>query len=641
MIRMLSRVTLAMALLAVATTARAQTSSSGFAIDQFDPAPRGSDFFQGDSLDLRGDMRVAAGLTLELGYKPLIVYDLQGNEKADVVKMQLFAHAGASMVMFDRLRLNLSIPVAIAQSGDATTVNDVALQAASSAALGDPRVGADVRLFGVYGDPITVALGADVYIPLGSTAQYAGDGKVRLQPHVIASGQAMGLVEYSAEVGFTYRALDQAFAGSQVGSTLNFASALGYKPMPELIIGPELYGNTVVTDSSFFKQTTTPLEVIVGAHYQLGDYKLGAGFGPGLTRGVGTPEFRGLLSFDYAPQFKEPVKDRDGDGIPDDQDACPDQAGIKTDNPATNGCPDRDHDGIPDAADACPDQPGPKTNNLATNGCPPPPPDRDKDGIPDNKDACPDVAGVPSNDPKKNGCPRDIDGDGIPDTEDACPDIPGVKTNDPKTNGCPGDRDGDGIRDDQDACPDQPGIPELKGCPDVDTDKDGVPDRFDNCPKEPGPKENGGCPVKQKQLVVITREKLEIKDKVYFDTNKSTIQKKSNKLLDQIASVIKSHPAIAKVRIEGHTDNVGKADHNRQLSQDRANSVRAYLVKHGVEADRLEAAGFGPDRPIDSNKTAKGRANNRRVEFVIVQPEGSQPTGTPAPAPTTPAVPKK
>ncbi|MBS2030431.1 MAG: OmpA family protein [Deltaproteobacteria bacterium] len=637
MIGKLSRIALALAVSCVAAQARAQTTSQGFALDQFDPAPRGSDFFQADSLDFRGDMRLAVGLTAELGYKPLVVYDLSGNEKADVVKMQLFAHAGASLVMMDRLRFNLSIPVAIAQSGDATTVNDVALQAASSAALGDPRIGADVRLLGVYGDPVTLALGADVYIPIGSTAQWAGDGKVRLQPHAIVSGQAMGLVEYSAEVGFTYRALNQPIAGSQVGSTLNFGAALGYRPMPELIIGPEVYGNTVT--SNFFQKVTTPVEVIVGAHYQLGDYKLGAGFGPGLTRGVGTPEFRGLLSFDYAPQFKEPVKDRDADGVPDEQDACPDQAGIKTDNPATNGCPDRDKDGIPDVVDACPDQPGPKTANLATNGCPPPPPDRDKDGIPDEKDACPDVAGVPSNDPKKNGCPRDIDGDGIPDTEDACPDIPGIKTNDPKTNGCPGDRDGDGIRDDQDACPDQPGIPELKGCPDVDTDKDGVPDRFDNCPKEPGPKENGGCPVKQKQLVVITREKLEIKDKIYFDTDKSTIQKKSFKLLDQIASVIKSHPAITKVRIEGHTDNVGKAEHNRKLSQDRANSVRDYLVKHGVEANRLESQGFGPDRPIDTNKTAKGRANNRRVEFVIVQPEA--PAGTPAPPEATPAVPKQ
>jgi outer membrane protein OmpA-like peptidoglycan-associated protein len=225
---------------------------------------------------------------------------------------------------------------------------------------------------------------------------------------------------------------------------------------------------------------------------------------------------------------------------------------------------------------------------------------------------------VKTKDPKTNGCPPDRDHDGVYDSVDACPDVPGVKTDDPKTNGCPPpppDRDHDGIVDSEDACPDEPGIPELKGCPDKDTDGDGLVDRLDNCPTEKGPKENYGCPLKQKQLVVITKERLEIKDKVYFDTDKATIQKKSFGLLEQVAKVIVGHPEILHVIIEGHTDNVGKPAHNQDLSQNRAESVKSFLVSHGVQGDRLDAKGFGQDKPIDDNKTAAGRANNRRVEF--------------------------
>jgi len=393
----------------------------------------------------------------------------------------------------------------------------------------------------------------------------------------------------------------------------------------------------VLSGDAAFKKATTPLEVDIGAHLQLGDFKLGLGAGPGLTQGVGSPAFRGLFSFEWAPQYEAPVTDRDGDGIDDDQDACADLKGIHTNDPGTNGCPDGDGDGIVDSRDACPEKAGVKSDDPAKNGCPPPPPappDRDHDKILDADDACPDVAGVPSNAPGKNGCPRDIDNDGVPDTADACPDVPGVKTSDPRTNGCPGDRDKDGIVDNMDACPDKAGVPELRGCPDTDTDGDGVVDRLDNCPTVKGTKENGGCPPKQKQLVVITREKLEIKDAVFFATNRATIQRKSFKLLDQIADVIKGHPNIEKIRIEGHTDNRGGAEHNRKLSQARAESVKAYLVKQGVKPERLEAVGYGPDRPIDSNKTAKGRAKNRRVEFVIVPGAGQTQT-----APTTPSTP--
>jgi outer membrane protein OmpA-like peptidoglycan-associated protein len=117
--------------------------------------------------------------------------------------------------------------------------------------------------------------------------------------------------------------------------------------------------------------------------------------------------------------------------------------------------------------------------------------------------------------------------------------------------------------------------------------------------------------------VKVTEKKLELLEKVYFDTSKTTIKPASLPLLDEVAQVLNGNPQVKKVVVEGHTDNTGAADFNTKLSQGRAESVRDYLVKKGVAADRIEAKGFGPTRPIADNKTAKGREANRRVEFVI------------------------
>ena len=185
----------------------------------------------------------------------------------------------------------------------------------------------------------------------------------------------------------------------------------------------------------------------------------------------------------------------------------------------------------------------------------------------------------------------------------------------------PGDRDHDGILDNVDKCPDQPedrdGFEDADGCPDPDNDKDGILDAADKCPNEPGPADNNGCP-KKYEHIVVTQEKIELKQKIFFDTNKTTIQPRSFSLLDEIASVLKSRPTMT-VRIEGHTDVRGTHAHNMQLSAGRAESVRQHLVGLGVDPSRMDAKGFGPDQPIETNKTAAGREKNRRVEFFITQ----------------------
>ncbi len=182
------------------------------------------------------------------------------------------------------------------------------------------------------------------------------------------------------------------------------------------------------------------------------------------------------------------------------------------------------------------------------------------------------------------------------------------------------DPDRDGISNLKDFCPLDAGPAELDGCPDFDGDL--IPDREDRCPREPGPAENDGCPVAVDEPVVeIESERLSLKDSIQFDSGRDTIKRSSFKVLDQVAKLIAEHPELKRIRVEGHTDNIGPAAYNKDLSERRATSVVRYLIEKGIERGRLVAAGFGFERPVASNGTALGRAKNRRVEFRMIAAE--------------------
>jgi outer membrane protein OmpA-like peptidoglycan-associated protein len=251
------------------------------------------------------------------------------------------------------------------------------------------------------------------------------------------------------------------------------------------------------------------------------------------------------------------------------------------------------------------------------------PGDADGDGIPDNVDKCPHEPEDKDGFQDADGCPDlDNDADGIPDKTDKCPNEPEDKDGFQDADGCPDpDNDADGIPDTADKCPNEPedkdGFEDADGCPDPDNDKDGVLDAEDKCPNEPGPPDNAGCP-KKYEHIIVTQEKIELKQKIFFNTNKAIIQPRSFGLLSEIAEVLRSRPTMT-VRIEGHTDSRGKRAHNMSLSSARAESVRQHLVGLGVDATRMQSQGYGPDQPIETNKTAAGREKNRRVEFFITQ----------------------
>ena len=200
-------------------------------------------------------------------------------------------------------------------------------------------------------------------------------------------------------------------------------------------------------------------------------------------------------------------------------------------------------------------------------------------------------------------------------------------------DGCPDlDNDADGIVDTKDKCPlkpeDKDGFQDDDGCPDTDNDGDGIVDAKDKCPDQAENinqvEDEDGCP---EQAVIVTRKKIEISQKVFFETDKAVIRSVSFELLDQVAKTLKEFTNITRVEIQGHTDNRGNEDYNLDLSERRADAVRIYLIeKGGIEPDRLVTQGFGSRQPIEGSTEEESWDKSRRVEFVILSQAGVEET---------------
>jgi outer membrane protein OmpA-like peptidoglycan-associated protein len=366
----------------------------------------------------------------------------------------------------------------------------------------------------------------------------------------------------AANGGYTARPVSRV-RDVQLGGAVDYAAAVGIHPAAPFEAVLEVHGSAGGTLAQ------SPMEALVGAKFLAGRaVTIDLGGGAGLLGGIGAPDWRLYGGIQFAPSFDPSQADDDEDGLVDARDRCPNDAEDKDGYEDDDGCPDRDNDadGREDTIDQCVNDPEDDDGFLDNDGCPEP--DNDKDGVNDVADRCPDAAETVN---------------GVSD-EDGCPD-----------DKPPEDSDGDGINDDQDRCPrDAEDLNEFE-------DTDGCPDeRLKNA------------------RVVVTAGSIKIKDVIYFDTGKSSIQERSHSLLDEIATVILEHREIKRIRVEGHTDDVGNDLTNLKLSQARAEAVVRYLVSKGVAAERLDAAGFGEMRPIAPNTSDEGRSQNRRVEFIIV-----------------------
>ncbi|GGG39088.1 OmpA family protein [Hymenobacter glacieicola] len=293
-------------------------------------------------------------------------------------------------------------------------------------------------------------------------------------------------------------------------------------------------------------------------------------------------------------------------------------------NVALGKAKDTDNDGVSDRKDKCPGTPAGVA--VDANGCPL---DGDGDGVPDYQDKCPTEKGLAA----LEGCP-DRDGDGVRDGDDKCPDTPGKA----ELQGCP-DSDNDGVIDQNDKCPDTPGGVKVdaNGCP-VDSDGDGVPDYQDRCPQRPGPASNKGCP----EMKVEEKKRLQEATKyIQFEFNKATLKPISFPTLDGLVQILNDYPDYF-LGISAHADNVGNDDYNLRLSDERAASARAYMLRKGIAEDRIVSHGYGESKPIAPNTTEAGRALNRRVEFDVYLPGDPNPAETKyGPAPAIPPAPVK
>lgn len=445
----------------------------------------------------------------------------------------------------------------------------------------DPRVALKARLFrkGIAG----MALIAAVTLPFGDEAAFLGDRNFTFRPNLVfdITQKAFTMaVNVGAIVRQTTTVLDPIEQGRgdpkprillSVGHELTYSVGLAYRFWRYMGFGAELYGYEPLVKASG-AQTDRTIDVLGGLQfYPTRDVTFALGGGGGIILSAERRDvFRGFAGITWAPRGDErkgqgglePGRDSDGDGIPDGNDLCPNER--------------EDKDGFDDE-DGCPDL------------------DNDQDGIPDDKDKCPSQA---------------EDRDGFED-QDGCPEF---------------DNDQDGVPDSQDKCPsekeDLDGFDDGDGCPELDNDQDGIPDDKDKCPNEAetknGVDDEDGCPDTAGQVQIVGG-KLELPDSITFETGEAKIAGRSEALLNRVAEKIRSATQVKKIRIEGHTDNIGGQKRNQDLSQSRAEAVKTFLQSRGVEASRLEAVGYGDTRPVDKRNTQGARAKNRRVEFIIVE----------------------
>jgi OOP family OmpA-OmpF porin len=569
----------AVSLLALTLAPRdASAQVSGFTADRMILAPNPDDGFVSMRPTLHERTRLFGSLTLDYIRRPIKTSNAISNARVQdefsggIISNQANANFTVGAEFLQRFSLSAMLPLTVINTtgitGDARGQLGGGIDP-QAPAIGDLRLDARAMLFRTDSRKFLFGVAGTYFVGNGNEIAFAGDGSSHGLLQLIFEERPTTSLILTQFLGVHSRSLNH--LGDVGASGLHFSNeavfgAGAFIPLRDnkIRVGAEVFGSTGLGDAdtnlpgqtapTTFKRKYTPVEWLGQVRVALDQRKqlwFNGGAGSLLVAGYSAPDFRVIAQIGYWFELRDT-----------NPPSPPPEYRIKAEDRIPDKAPDRDGDGIPDAIDACPDVPEDRQPPEPNDGCPGPK-DRDKDGIPDDVDKCPD------------------------DPEDR-----------------------DGFEDDD-------------GCPELDNDKDGIPDLQDACPREPGqpspdPKQNG-CP----QFIrrIEGSNEIQILKKIEFDTGKATIKKSSYGILDEVVSLLKANPGIKKIRIEGHTDSRGGRDMNMKLSSDRAASCRQYLTEHGIDASRLDSEGFGPDKPIDDNKTEPGRQKNRRVEFHIVEQE--------------------
>jgi len=616
-----SRVFVAAALAAVALVPQTASAEPAGNIDLsgFRPAMDSRGYLTVNASQVLGHTEFSFGLgSLDWGYKLLDFENGPNSYSIDnIITATLIAAVGVKAGPIE-LEFGASVPLRIMNgirepgfTGDPGNPNDDLQYKVDGQGLGNVGLHLKTRFLKTSRPPhVGIGVIASVYLPTVDP-ENRWMGTPKLMP------QVMGILD--KEFGRTGRLRMSLNAGIRIRSTETFTDndpGTAAQPAPTTggtitasgeipfgfgiayavskqkfdIVG-EVIGAVPLGDNDNYQ----PLEAIAGIKLYLARNSfLSLGGGTGLQPAKGAnPDVRAFIGIVFEPN----IGDRDGDGLKDDVDKCPDDP--------------EDFDGFEDE-DGCPE------------------PDNDRDGILDEDDKCPLIPEDKDGFQDEDGCPEgdknDRDGDGILDNVDKCPDDPEDFDQFEDEDGCPDpDNDQDGILDVDDLCPNDPedkdGFEDEDGCPDLDNDKDRILDKDDKCPNEPetynGTDDEDGCP--DRGRVIVTDTGIEILDMVYFEYNKAVIKSQSFPILDAVAATMQGNPSIQLIEVQGHTDERGNDAYNLDLSDRRAASVKAYLIDKGVDANRLESQGYGETQPLDRRSNEAAWAKNRRVAFLIIK----------------------
>ena len=646
---------LTLATVCLCSSAFAQQQSKSFQVENFEPvAAQGLNTLNVNHSAVLPHLTASAGLLFHFADDPLQLVpaggDIDSPGAVRLIDSQYKGEVLASIGLFDLLEVGLAVPV-LFQEGEASTrfgLND----GLSGLGIADIRVTPKIQIIDPKADwahGFGLGVQVPVYIPTGDDEAFQSDGTVRVEPRLSLDWQHDSGFIIGANVGYQLLRSEEVASNYANGDMLRFALASQVPLGTEKIkaIG-SIFGSVNFEEAQPINGVADldeldkglPIEGLLGLQFQLpASLVAQVGAGGGLTDGIGAPDFRIFAGLSFTP-MAEANPDIDGDGILNELDKCPTEPEDKDGFEDEDGCPDPDNDGdgILDVEDKCPLQPEDPDGFKDGDGCPDP--DNDVDGILDADDKCPNEPEDKDGFEDEDGCPDpDNDKDGILDVNDKCPMEPEDKDGFEDADGCPDpDNDGDGVLDGVDKCPLQPGPASEQGCPIKDRDKDGIRDSKDKCPDKPetynGVKDDDGCP-DGKATVIITEESVQINEKVFFATGKADIKRRSFSLLNTLAATLKRYPQITKIRVEGHTDDVGSDASNLDLSKRRAKSVREYLIGKGVKPKRLSSEGYGESRPLckdvpkllknkrkNRRKIKECRATNRRVAMEVMEVNG-------------------
>lgn len=541
-------------------------SAEGFDLQQFNPMPNlaGTNMFSTAGAGVLPHLGWSAIALFNYANDPLVLRDMDQERVETLVSDQGTVHLLFAVGLMHWIELGVDLPLAVWQEGRAVPGGALRPEDGSFG-VGDLRLVPKLQLFstrsGGRTDGIAIALLADVFLPTGDRERLQG-GDFRIGPR-LAFDAVLGGPRIAVNLGYLFRD-NRRIENLSVEDTLSWNVGLEVPVVPMLRLTAEAFGR-ITPGSDIFESYNSPTEFLAGLKYLSGAFFVTAGAGAGIVSGYGTPDYRLFGGLGFAPARLAAKK-------------------AAAEEPYVPECTEEN------LAFTCRDVPQAECVEGALRtyfaGC--------------DAGACIyEFTDMPC--AENSACGVDESGTAAcivtaECSQDAeCTEAPAATCEDNVIRSYVGRCGADGTcqyETVEQACPEN-----------TECGLDG---------------EEVVC-VPVVARVVVREQQIEILDVVQFALNSDVIEESSYELLREVARVLRNHPQITQVRVEGHTDARGRRTYNQELSERRAASVRRFLIQEGIAESRLTSQGLGPDRPVQTNHTEEGRSANRRVEFHIVE----------------------